>query len=86
MAKTFSEKNNFRLNIYEYSFTEVVRNPEGEIMWPIGERENILMQKRRYELPALTSRPLGNGLLDVETVPGKWELRKIRLEPSAPGS
>jgi hypothetical protein len=82
VTKTFRGKNNFQLNIYDYSFTEAVLNLEGEIMWPISERDNILMQKRRYERPSLSARLMGNGLLAVETTPGKWEIRRMQLEPS----
>ena len=43
VKKTFRGKNKFQLNIYDYSFTEVVLNPQGEILWPIREPQNILM-------------------------------------------
>ncbi len=76
--KTFRGKNNFQLNIYDYTFTEVVLNPAGEMVWPLAERLNILMQARRYETPALLSRIVGPALLAVETTPGKWEIRKIK--------
>ncbi len=75
--KTFRGKNNFQLNIYDYAFTEVVLNPAGEMIWPLAERMNILMQARRYETPALLSHIVGSNLLAVETTPGKWEVRKI---------
>ena len=84
VKKTFRGKNNFQWNIYDYSFTEGVLNPEGEMVWPIGDRENILMQKRRYEMPFLTARTLGNGLLAVETEGGKWEIRKMKLQVENP--
>lgn len=76
--KTFRGKNNFQLNIYDYTFTEVVLNPAGEMTWPLAERLNILMQARRYETPALLSRIVGPALLAVETTPGKWEIRNIK--------
>jgi hypothetical protein len=82
VKKTFRGKNKFQLNIFDYSFMEAVLNPEGEIVWPVGERQNILMQKRRYELPSLKARTTGNGLLVVETEPGKWEIRHMKLQPA----
>lgn len=82
VTKTFRGKNNFQLNIYDYTFMEGVINLQGEMVWPIGERENILMQKRRYEQPSLTSRVIGKDLLVVKTAPGQWEIRKM----AAPGT
>ena len=85
VKKTFRGKNKFQLNIFDYSFMEAVLNPQGEIVWPIGERQNILMQKRRYELPSLNARIIGNGLLVVKTEQGTWEIRRMKLEPEASG-
>ena len=86
VRKTFRGQNRFQLNIFEYSFMEGVLNPEGEMAWPIAERENILMQKRRYEMPGLTASLMGNGLLAVETAPGQWEIRRMKLQPAVPQS
>ena len=83
VKKTFRGKNKFQLNIFDYSFMEGVLNPEGEMVWPIGERQNILMQLRRYEMPSLTARITGNGLLVVESQPGKWEIRRMKLQPDS---
>lgn len=85
VKKTFRGKNKFQLNIFDYSFMEAVLNPKGEIVWPVGERQNILMQKRRYEMPALNARLTGNGLLVVKSEDGKWEIRRMTLEPEASG-
>ncbi|MCO5725159.1 WG repeat-containing protein [Robiginitalea marina] len=78
VKKTFRGTNNFQLNIYDYSFTEVVLNPQGEAVWPLGEVQDILMKKRRYSLPPVRAKLLGNQLVAVETTPGKWEVRKIQ--------
>jgi len=86
VRKTFRGQNRFQLNIFEYSFMEGVLNPEGEMAWPIAERENILMQKRRYEMPGLTASLMGNELLAVETAPGQWEIRRMKLQPAIPQS
>jgi len=85
VKKTFRGKNKFQLNIFDYSFMEAVLNPEGEIVWPIGERQNILMQKRRYEMPALNARITGNGLLVVKTDQGTWEIRRMKLGSEVTG-
>lgn len=85
VKRNFRGKNKFQLNIYEYSFTEVVLNPSGEMVWPIGERDNILMQKRRYEVPKIQSRILEKNLISVETIPGQWEIRNIKLEADRAG-
>lgn len=79
VKKTFRGKNNFQLNIFDFSFLEAVLNPQGEILWPIGERQNILMQKRRYERPELHAHIIGNGLLVVKTGAGSWEIRRMEL-------
>jgi hypothetical protein len=78
VKKTFRGTNNFQLNIYDYSFTEVVLNPQGEAVWPLGEVQDILMKKRRYSLPPVRAKLLGNQLVAAETTPGKWEVRKIQ--------
>ena len=83
VKKTFRGKNKFQLNIFDYSFMEGVLNPAGEMVWPIGERENILMQLRRYEMPSLTAKITGNGLLVVESEMGKWEIRRMKLQPES---
>lgn len=78
--KTFRGKNNFQLNIYDYAFTEVVLNTAGEMIWPLAERENIMMEARRYQTPALLGRILSADLIAVESekAPRHWEIRKIK--------
>ncbi len=78
--KTFRGKNNFQLNIYDYTFTEVVINPAGEMIWPLAERENIMMEARRYQTPALLAHILSADLIAVESEkpPRHWEIRKIK--------
>ncbi|MBC2839556.1 WG repeat-containing protein [Robiginitalea sp. SC105] len=78
--KTFRGKNNFQLNIYDYSFTEVILNPDGEMVWPLGERQNILMEPRRYKIPDIHARMLTESLIAVETTPSRWEIRRIDLK------
>lgn len=75
--KTFRGKNRFQLNIYDYTFTEVILNPEGEMIWPLTERINIMMDPRRYETPDLKTRILQPNLVAVESAPSRWEIRKL---------
>lgn len=77
--KDFRGKNKFQLNIYDYTFTEVLLNRQGEIMWPISERQNILMSKRRYQTPDIRVKILSDDLLSVKNADGRWEVRKIDL-------
>ena len=76
--KTFRGKNNFQLNIYDYTFTEGVINTKGEMVWPLTERTNILMKPVRYERPAIQARLLEENIIAVETAPDRWEIRKIQ--------
>jgi hypothetical protein len=76
--KTFRGKNNFQLNIYDYSFTEGVINTKGEMVWPLTERKNILMNARRYEIPPIQARMLEGKLIAVEVSSDNWEIRKIQ--------
>lgn len=78
--KTFRGKNNFQLNIYDHTFTEVVLNKAGEMVWPLEERQNILMNPRRYETPEIQARIIENGLIAVKSDQARWEIRKLDLE------
>ncbi|MGI9547389.1 MAG: WG repeat-containing protein [Flavobacteriaceae bacterium] len=79
LTKTFRGQNKFQLNIYEYKFSEVILDISGDIMLLIAQRDNILMDKRRYELPGLTGKYLSKNLMAVKTNKNTWELRKINL-------
>ena len=79
LTKTFRGQNRFQLNIYEYKFSEVILDTAGDIMLLITQRKNILMDKRRYELPELTAKYLSKSLMAVKTDKNTWELRKINL-------
>ncbi len=78
--KTFRGKNNFQLNIYDHTFTEVVLNQAGEMIWPLEERQNILMDARRYQTPEIQARIFENGLIAVKTDRARWEIRKLDFE------
>lgn len=79
LTKTFRGQNRFQLNIYEYKFSEVILDSSGDIMLLVTQRDNILMDKRRYELPSLTAKYLSKNLMAVKTKKNTWELRKINL-------
>ncbi len=80
--KSFRGKNEFQLNIYDYSFTEVVVNNEGEMIWPIQKRINILMSKSRYELPVLHAKILADDLLAVKGKNSLWKVVKTDINKS----
>ncbi|MCX2720755.1 WG repeat-containing protein [Lentiprolixibacter aurantiacus] len=79
MTKTFRGKNNFQLNIYDYKFSEVILDQKGDIMRLLAKRDNILMSKRRYELPELRAKLLSKNLAAVKKG-DNWELMKLDLE------
>jgi hypothetical protein len=79
LTKTFRGQNRFQLNIYDFKFSEVILDTSGEIMLLITQRQNILMDKRRYELPDLNAKYLSKTLMAVKTDQNTWELRKINL-------
>jgi hypothetical protein len=77
--KTFRGKSDFQLNIYDQTFTEVVLNTKGEMVWPVTERQNILMSKRRYERPEIRTKVLNKDLIAVRISPEQWEIRRFNL-------
>ncbi len=79
MTKTFRGKNNFQLNIYQYSFSEVVLDTGGEIMRLIARRDHILPTKRRYKLPLLRAKLVNPELMLVKNDRDKWEILKLDL-------
>lgn len=79
MTKTFRGKNNFQLNIYDYKFSEVIVDQKGDIMRLLAKRDNILMSKRRYELPELRAKLLSKTLAAVKKG-DNWELMKVDLD------
>ncbi|WP_222983393.1 WG repeat-containing protein [Flagellimonas meishanensis] len=82
--RTFRGKNSFQLNIYDYTFTEVVLNTKGEIIWPIGERQGISMNKKRYEMPELKAHLISTDLLSVRTEANGLEIRTINHQDQQP--
>ena len=68
--KTFRGQNEIKLGVFDYSFIEVLINTKGEILWPILERDHILMSPRRFELPLLRSRMLSEHLIATKK---RWQ-------------
>ncbi len=79
VKKTMRGQNDFKLNIFDYSFTEVLINIKGEIMMPLAERSNILMSKKRYELPKLRSKMLSTNLLAMKTADNRWQINRLKF-------
>lgn len=77
--KSFRGKNEFQLNIYDYSFTEVVVNKKGEMIWPIQKRINIMMSKKRYKLPELHAKILSEDLLTVKGGNNRWKVVQANM-------
>lgn len=75
--KTLRGKNEFQLDIYDYSFTEVLVNKEGEMIWPIQERQGIIMSKKRFKLPELHAKMLSEDLLAVWGTNNQWKVVKM---------
>jgi len=78
--KELRGKNPFQLKIYDYEFTEVVVNQAGEMLWPIQERENIVMSRKLFKLPELGAKMISKDLLAVKDKSNKWKIVKPNLQ------
>lgn len=76
--KIFRGQNEFKLNIYEDKFHEVLMDTSGEVLEFFGRRYNIQLRKSRYKLPRIGSRILNDKLVAVR-VENNWEIRKLNL-------
>jgi len=79
VREMFQGQNEIKLDVVDYIFTEVVVNTDGEIIWPITEREHALTSKRRYETPELRAKLIAKDLLVFKTKDNKWETKKLKL-------
>ena len=75
-------KNEFQLQIYDYDFTEVILNKAGEMIWPVQERQNIIMSKNKYQLPELHTKILAQDLLAVKGRDNLWKIVKTKMNNS----
>ena len=71
-------QNEFKLDIYEYKFHEVLMDVDGNIIEFLNRRYNIQMTKTRYKMPAIQSKILNDKLVAVK-IDNEWELRKLQL-------
>ncbi len=78
--KSLRGKNEFQLEIYDYTFTEVIVNKAGEMVWPIQERQNIVMSKKIFKLPELHAKLLSNDLLAVKGKDNYWKVISLALD------
>ncbi|MDO6807605.1 WG repeat-containing protein [Zobellia galactanivorans] len=78
-SKSLRGKNTFQLKIYDYDFTEVVVNEVGEMIWPIQERQNIVMSGKLYKLPELQAKMISDHLLAVKDKANKWKIVKPKF-------
>lgn len=75
--KTIKGENEFKLEIYEYKFFDVMVNSSGEITDYFERRNNILMTKRRYTTPDIGAKLLTDGLVAVQIAQKGWQIKKI---------
>lgn len=77
--KVLRGQNEFKLNIYDYKFFDVLVNVSGTIEEYFEGRQNIQMTKRRYKLPFIGAKNISDGLMAVWIVDEGWEIRKLTL-------
>jgi len=77
--KVLRGQNEFKLNIYDYKFFDVLVNVSGTIEEYFEARQNIQMTKRRYELPFIGVKNISDGLVAVWVSDQGWEIRKLTL-------
>ncbi|WP_350285343.1 WG repeat-containing protein [uncultured Croceitalea sp.] len=76
--KVFRGRNEFKLDIYEHKFHEVLMDASGKIIEFLGRRYNIQMKKSRYKLPTVSARLLNDQLVAVK-IKNDWAIKKINL-------
>jgi hypothetical protein len=76
LTKTFRGENTFQLRIYDYKFSEVVLNTNGDIVHLVEQRKGVQMSKKRYVLPELKAKILGKDLLAVRNEANTWDVIK----------
>lgn len=76
--KVFRGQNEFKLDIYEFKFHEVIMDDSGKIIEFLGRRYNIQMKKSRYNLPNINTQILNDKLVAFKTE-GNWAIKKLNL-------
>ncbi len=75
--KKLKGENEFKLKIYEFRFFDVLVDTSGEIDEYFEKREAIQMTSRRYQLPEIGAKIVGDNLVAVHLDGQGWEIRKI---------
>ncbi|UWX54485.1 WG repeat-containing protein [Maribacter litopenaei] len=78
--KTLKGKNEFKLDIYEFKFFDVLVDASGEIDEFFERRHNIQMTKKRYQVPTIGAKYLAEDLVAVYGKDQGWEIRKLALK------
>ncbi|RRQ50573.1 WG repeat-containing protein [Maribacter algicola] len=78
--KTLKGKNEFKLDIYEFKFFDVLLDASGEIDEYFERRHNILMTKKRYQVPTIGAKYLAENLVAIHNKDQGWEIRKLGLK------
>lgn len=76
--KVYRGQNEFKLDIYEYKFHEVLMDVDGNIIDFMNRRYNIQLKKSRYKLPNIESKMLSSNLITYKK-DGAWELKKLNF-------
>lgn len=75
--KTIKGENEFKLQVYEYKFFDVLVKSSGEVTDYFERRNNILMTARRYTTPVIGAKLLTDGLVAVQTPQKGWQIKNI---------
>ena len=76
--KVYRGQNEFKLDIYDYKFHEVLMDVDGNIIDFMNRRYNIQLKKSRYKLPEIESKLLNTNLITYKK-DGAWELKKLNF-------
>jgi hypothetical protein len=74
--KVYRGQNEFKLDIYDYKFHEVLMDVDGNMLDFMNRRYNIQLKKSRYKLPRIESKLLSENLITYKK-DGAWELKKL---------
>ncbi|MDC6405292.1 MULTISPECIES: WG repeat-containing protein [Maribacter] len=78
--KALKGKNEFKLDIYEFKFFDVLLDASGEIDEYFERRHNILMTKKRYQVPTIGAKYLAENLVAIYGKDQGWEIRKLAIK------
>ncbi len=75
--KVLRGKNEFKLNIYDFKFFDVLVNANGDMEEYFGPRQNIQMTVKRYKLPFIGAKKISDNLVAVHIKDKGWEIRNL---------